>query len=96
MKTEYPFRFVGPKVGDKIWWNYLEVVDGVDTVSTSQATIVGVSDAYDWQVRGPEEKREDFVVFYDIDEYRPHSLVFGDELFLTEEEAIAARNEIVT
>jgi hypothetical protein len=84
LSEKYPFRFVGPKVGDTAFWVCAE--DG-ETSQVEETTIVGVIDAYDFMVRDNEDERKNYAMFYDIEDFQYHSLTYGDDLFLTKEDA---------
>jgi hypothetical protein len=88
---KYPFRFEGPKIGDTVYWaciTYENPEDEIGKLEVIASKICGVLDSYDFAARTSQDPpRETWAIFYDIEDFEPHSLRFGDELFLTEEEA---------
>ncbi len=87
---KYPFRFIGPQVGDKVFWvriRWTNPDSQEETIEIVESKIVKILDAYDWAPREKYEEREEFCVFYDIEDFESYSLTFGDDLFLTREEA---------
>lgn len=86
LTTNYPFRFEGPKVGDSVFWVCVTVMNDVPEILETK--IVGVHDSYDFMPRTDEDlPRETWCIFYDVEDYPYSSLTFGDDLFLTREEA---------
>lgn len=78
---EYPFRFDTPKIGDKCWF--------VAQSGVHEATIV---DKHDHFFNTPNNRsetdiQENFLIDYWIDLYEYHGLTFGQDLFLTQDEA---------
>jgi len=84
---EYPFRYDKPKIGDTCWFLSQE--------GPIKSIIVDKHDHYFNQdpkiyERGPQK---DYLIDYWIDNYKPHGLIFGEDLFETEEECIELINK---
>lgn len=86
VEEKYPFRFEGPKVGDKVWFACEERITGSE--GPIEVTITEVYDMYDMYQQPESGRREDFLIDYFIDAYPYHGLAFGLELYLTKEDAL--------
>ena len=76
---DYPFRYDSGKVGDKVWF--------VTTQGPVEAIIIDKHDNYYNRLPNLSNK-EDYSIDYWIDIYDHHALMFGSDLFWTEEEAL--------
>ena len=81
---DYPLRPTGVAIGDVVYWT---AEDDMGTPIVVESKIVAIQDAYYFAPRTPEDNQENFAIFYDIAHYRPHSLVYGVDLFYTRDEA---------
>lgn len=85
---DYPFRYDKKTVGDECWWLSQE--------GPIKSTIVDKHDNYfnldpKIHVRG---NQSDYLIDYWIDNYDSHGLVFGSDLFETEEECFKMMFEL--
>ncbi len=86
----YPFRFDGVNIGDKVFWVCWEGLTNNQKQVIVETTITHKSDSFDFAPRDtndPKQAKENWCIFYYIEHFDDHGLRFGDDLFLTKEEA---------
>jgi len=76
---EYPFRYDKPNVGDECWF--------LSQTGPVKSKIVGKHDNY-YNRSSQPGKQEDYLIEYWIDCYPQHGLIFGNDLFESEQECL--------
>ena len=87
---KYPFRFKGPKIGDIVWWVCDDWETGKPIPTVIESKIVYIEDSFTFAERDlsdPTQTEENWCIFYAIKDWPNGNLTFGNDLFLTKDEA---------